>query len=64
MATYHVSYTTKVQDKFVADEDLKVKRVDAASAPRATEKVISDLIKGGVVTSRKQVKVLEAKFGA
>lgn len=64
MATYHVSYTTKVQDKFVADEDLKVKRVDAASAPRATEKVISDLIKGGAVTSRKQVKVLEAKFGA
>jgi hypothetical protein len=64
MAVYHISYTTKPQDNFVADEDLKTKRVDASSAPRAVEKVISDLIKGGVVTSRKQVKVLEAKLGA
>lgn len=64
MAVYHVSYTTKLQDNFVADEDLKTKRVDATSAPRAVEKVITELIKGGVVTSRKQIKVLEAKLGA
>ena len=64
MAVYHISYTTKPQDNFVADKDLKTKRVDASSAPRAVEKVISGLIKGGVVTSRKQVKVLEAKLGA
>lgn len=64
MAVYHVSYTTKLQDNFVSDEDLKTKRVDATSAPRAVEKVITELIKSGVVTSRKQLKVLEAKLGA